>query len=117
MPALAAALAAFATTAAAEDDAVKDANRADARCVLAMTVIMRDEAYRQSAAVGIYYFAGRIEARDATVDLASAVRREAGAMQSSQYKAEIARCGAALQAKTKSLEELKGAFGHRGVGG
>ena len=81
-----------------------------------MTIIMRDEAYKQSAAVGLYYFAGRIEARDANVDLAAAMKREAAGIQNSQWQGEIQRCGAALQTKTKSLEDLKTAFGGRGVG-
>jgi len=115
---LAGALAAVATAARAEDDALIEANRADVRCVLAMSIIMRDDAYRQSGAVGLYYFAGRIEARDPNVDLAAAMKREAARMQNSQYQGEIQRCGAAVQTKTKSLEDLKAAFGggRRGVG-
>lgn len=114
---LAGALAALATTAAAQDDAAKQATKDDLRCVLAMTVIMKDDAYRQSATVGLYYFVGRLEAREPTLDLAQSMRREAASMQNSQWQGEIQRCGAALQAKTKNLEDLKEAFGNRrGVG-
>ena len=42
----AAAMASLAMPARAQDDAAREANRADARCALVMTVIMRDEAYR-----------------------------------------------------------------------
>jgi len=113
---LAAAVAALAGVSQAQDDAARQANKDDVRCALAMTVIMKDDAYRQSATVGLYYFVGRIEARDPNLDLAQSMRREAAAMQNSQWQAEIQRCGAALQAKTKDLEDLKGAFGARGVG-
>lgn len=113
---LAAAAAALAVGAHAEEDAARQANRDDLRCALAMTVIMRDEAYRQSATVGLYYFMGKLEARDPAIDLAQAMRREASSMQNSQWQGEIQRCGAALQAKTKALEDLKGAFASRGVG-
>lgn len=113
---LAAAMTACAVGARAEEDAAKQASRDDLRCALAMTVIMRDEAYRQSATVGLYYFVGKLEARDPAIDLAQAMRREASSMQNSQWQGEIQRCGAALQAKTRALEELKGAFGARGVG-
>jgi hypothetical protein len=102
--------------AARAQDAALQANRDDLRCALAMTVIMKDDAYRQSATVGLYYFVGRLEARDPNLDLAQSMRREAASMQSSQWQGEIQRCGAALQVKTKNLEDLKGAFGARGVG-
>lgn len=113
---LAAAASACAVAARAQDDSAKQATREDLRCALAMTVIMRDEAFRQSATVGLYYFVGKLEARDPTIDLAQAMRREASSMQNSQWQGEIQRCGAALQAKTKALEDLKGAFAARGVG-
>jgi hypothetical protein len=113
---LAAALAALAGIARAEDPTPADANRADVRCMLTMTLIMRDEAYKQSAAVGLYYFAGRVEARDPSLDMTQAMRREASRMQNSEWKGEIQRCGAEVQAKTKAFEDLKEAFGRRGVG-
>ena len=113
---LAAALAALAVPASAQDEAVREASKADVRCALAMTAIMRDEAYKQSATVGLYYFAGRIEARDPSVDLAQAMRREAGKMQNSEWAGEIQRCGAELQVKTKSFEAVRDAFSPRGTG-
>jgi len=113
---LAAAMAALAGTAQAEDPTPSEANRADVRCMLTMTLIMRDEAYKQSAAVGLYYFAGRLEARDPSVDMTQAMRREASRMQNSEWKGEIQRCGAEVQAKTKAFEDMKEAFGRRGVG-
>ena len=113
---LALALAGLAGGARADDEAMREANRKDIRCVLAMTVIMRDEAARSSAAVGLYYFAGRIEVRDPALDLTSAMKREASRMQNSEWRGEMQRCGAELQAKTKSFDDLKVAFGKRGVG-
>lgn len=117
-PVLAIVLAAFAQlpTSAQAQEETRDATRADLRCALTMTVIMRDEQYRQSAGYGLYYFVGRLEARDPSLDLTSALRREAGQMQSSQWNGEIQRCAAEVQAKTKSLEDLKTAFAKRGTG-
>jgi hypothetical protein len=112
----AAALAALAGAARAEDAASADANRSDVRCMLAMTVIMRDDSYKQSATVGLYYFAGRLEARDAGLDLAQAMRREASRMQNREWQGEIQRCGAEVQAKTKAFEAVKAAFSGRGLG-
>lgn len=114
--ALAAGVAAFSTMARAEDDGVRKANREDVRCALAMTVMMRDEAYRQPAALGLYYFVGRLKAREPEIELAQAMRREAAGMQNSEWKGEFQRCGAAVQAETQALEDLKGAFQSRGVG-
>ena len=108
-------VAALAGSARAEDS-VADANRNDVRCALAMTVIMRDETYKQSATVGLYYFAGRLEARDAGLDLAQAMRREASRMQNRDWASELQRCGAEVQAKTKAFEAVKEAFQARGVG-
>ena len=37
-------------------------------------------------------------------------------MQNMEWRGEMQRCGAALQAKTKSFDDVKAAFGQRGVG-
>ena len=109
-------IACWATVAWAEDEAARDATRADVRCVLAMTIVMRDDTYRSAGALGLYYFSGRIDARNPDIDLAEAVRHEARQMQSSQYAVEIRRCNEAVQAKVKSFEAFKAAFEKRGVG-
>ena len=113
---MAVALSALATAAYAEDESARDANRADVRCVLAMTIVMRDDTYRAAGALGLYYFAGRLDARNSNIDLAAAVRREASQMRSSEYDVEIRRCNEIVQGKVKAFEDFKAAFAKRGVG-
>ena len=63
---------------------------------------------------GLLYFLGRVDGREPTLDLDSALRREVGAMSPNAIRSEVARCmgelqrrGAAIQALARSLRPRK----------
>jgi hypothetical protein len=95
------------------------ATGADVRCVVAFTALVNNPTYRDAAASGIFYYVGRLEGRDPTLDLAKALRQVRGAMQTSQYGSEAQRCGAELKAKNDELKAMASggqAPPNRGVG-
>ncbi|WP_397415228.1 hypothetical protein, partial [Phenylobacterium sp.] len=64
---------------ASADEAATDereAIRADVRCVIGMSVMSRNETYKQWGMLGVFFYAGRIEGRKPGYDLAEAIRRE-----------------------------------------
>ena len=109
-------LAALSTTASAQDDAGRDANRADLRCFLGMSVMAKNPTYKEWATFGMFFYSGRIEGREPGINLASALKREASQMRGPEYPEEIKRCSDGLGEKSRSLEALKSAFQPRGVG-
>jgi hypothetical protein len=113
---LAAMLAMAATNAHAQDDAVKDAVRADLRCFLGMSVMAKNPTYKEWATFGMFFYSGRIEGRQPDLNLASALKREAAQMRAPEYQDEIKRCSDGLGEKSRGLEALKSAFQPRGVG-
>lgn len=113
---LAAILAACATAARAEEEGPRDANRLDVRCVLAMSAMAKNEAYKQWAQFGFFYYTGRLRGRDAEFNLGEALKREYRFMPAVQYNDEVKRCSDALGETSRMLEGLKPAI-KRGTGG
>jgi hypothetical protein len=92
-----------ATPAADERDAI----RADVRCVLGMSVMGRNETYKQWGMLGVFFYAGRIEGRKPGYDLSEAIRREVRIMPAAEYQTEIQRCSTALGEKSRAFEAMK----------
>ncbi len=104
---LAAILAPILALAAAPAWAVDDPTRADVRCLLGMSQMAKNEAYKQWGQFGVFYYTGRLQARDAHVDLAAEIRREYRQFPASEYNDEIKRCSEALGETSRTLEDLK----------
>jgi hypothetical protein len=114
---LAGILAACATGArAAEAEGPRDANRLDVRCVLAMSAMMKNDAYRQWGQFGLFYYTGRLNGRNPDgFNLGEALKREFRVMPAAQYNDEVKRCSDALGEHSRALEDLKPAIA-RGTG-
>jgi hypothetical protein len=104
---LAGLLAATAVVARADDDTLREANRADVRCVIGMSVMSRNEQYKSWGTTGLFFFAGRVEGRDPAIDLERAIKREVGQMRPAEYQEEIQRCSAQLGEKSRAFEAMK----------
>jgi hypothetical protein len=103
-----------ATEARAADDY---ANGADLRCVVAMGYSINNPTYREAASSGLFYFLGRLEGRDPTMDLAKGLKLVSG-MPLSQVVSEAQRCFGELKAKNEMLKAIapETKATHRGVG-
>lgn len=99
---------------AARAETPEQENRSDVRCLLAMSVLGQNEQYKQAAAIGSFYFAGRIEGRNPDFDLKLAIRSEAGRLGTQEYAGEIKRCGDLVRAKGEAMMGM--AVKPRGVG-
>lgn len=104
---LAGLMAAVAVSAHAEDDAVRDLNRQDVRCVIGMSVMGRNEQYKSWGALGVFFFSGRIEGRSPGFGLADAIKREARLIPAGDYNALIQACSAQLGEKSRAFEAMK----------
>jgi len=104
---LAAIVAPLAVMAAAPAWAVDDPTRADVRCLLGMTQMALNVTYKQWGQFGIFYYTGRLQARDPHVDLAAEVRREYRQFPAAEYNDEIKRCSETLGETSRTLEDLK----------
>lgn len=100
-------LAAAATAARADDDSIRDANRQDVRCVIGMSVMARNETYKQWGTFGVFFYSGRIEGRDPGFSLADAVKREVRLMRPAEYNDEIKRCSDVLAERSRAFEAMK----------
>jgi hypothetical protein len=95
---------------ASADEAATDereAIRADVRCVIGMSVMSRNETYKQWGMLGVFFYAGRIEGRKPGYDLGEAIRREVRLMPVPEYQTEIQRCSTALGEKSRAFEAMK----------
>ncbi|MBU1377934.1 MAG: hypothetical protein KKE02_04635 [Alphaproteobacteria bacterium] len=104
---LAGLLAATAVSARADDETVREANRADVRCVIGMSVMSRNEQYKSWGALGVFFFSGRVEGREPGIDLERAIKREVSQMRLADYQPEIQRCSALLGEKSRAFEAMK----------
>ena len=111
MPALGGALLA-AGSAQAQDNGISGG----VRCVITMTQLLNNPAYKEMAGVATFYFVGRIEGRDPAFDLTKAMRREIGNMSPRDYSPEAKRCDEALAARNTALKATGGSLQPRGVG-
>lgn len=100
----AAVLAATAMPAAA---AIEDPTRLDVRCLMGMSQMAKNETYKQWAQFGVFYYTGRLQARDPTIDLGAAIKGEYRRFPAVEYNAEIKRCSDALGDTSRKLEDLK----------
>lgn len=113
---IAAAFVALAAPTNAEETETRAEDRADVRCLLAMGVMRNNPQFRDASGYGSFYFAGRIQGRSPDLDLAQAMRREAGRMPRSDYPVEGRRCGAELAAVNQQFQRITGNLEPRGVG-
>lgn len=113
-----AALALSAGAASAEDLPGDDAaaTRADVKCVLAMSAMLRDPQYKDGATAGLFYYLGRLDGRHPSFELGPALKRAAGDMQLSEYASQGRRCGAEVRARNEALKQAGEAIRPRGVG-
>ncbi len=65
----------------------------DVRCVLTMVALAQQKDRQEAARMGVYFFAGRINARAPGVDLAATMRAEAAQLDGKALEAEARRCG------------------------
>ena len=86
----------------------------DVRCVVAMAALAKMPAYKDGAAAGLFYYLGRLDARDPSLDLAQAMRRER--MAPVDITQEGRRCGAAVAERNKALQGMSANTPSRGVG-
>lgn len=93
-----------------------DVTRMDLRCVLALSALLQNPAYKDGAAAGLFYYVGKIDGRDPAFDLAAGLRREASYMQASDWAKEAQRCGAEVKARNEALKTMSSGAAHRGVG-
>lgn len=100
-------LAATPLVAAAEEESVREANRQDVRCFIGMAVMSRNEQYKSWGALGMFFYAGRIEGRAPGYDLSEAVKREARVIPPASYNDLVKACSDRLGDKSRSLEAMK----------
>jgi len=86
----------------------------DVRCVVAMAAMIRNPAYKDGATAGLFYYLGRLDARDPAFDLGPAMRRER--MAPVDIAQEGRRCGAAVAERNKALQGMSANTPSRGVG-
>jgi hypothetical protein len=80
--------------------------KGDARCVVAMAALYNVPAYKDGATASMFYYLGRMTARDPQIDLNAALRREAQQMSDMEYLTEAQRCGGPVKAKNEVLKTL-----------
>jgi hypothetical protein len=69
------------------------ADRADARCILVMTIAARNPAQKEASGRGQFYYYGRLAARSPTVKLGPLLLAESKVVVTQQkLQAELARC-------------------------
>jgi hypothetical protein len=94
-------LAAVAVAGAAQ---AEEASRADVRCVVAFSALLKNPTYKDAAGAGLFYFVGRLDGREPSLDLSAAMTREIATMQTADYASEAQRCGAELKARNEALK-------------
>jgi hypothetical protein len=91
------------TTAATAQTA---ADRADARCILVLTLAGQNPAQKEAAGRGQFYYYGRVASRGTATKLSNMLLNEAKAVTTpSQLQAELARCTTELTAANTSLRD------------
>lgn len=80
------------------------ADKADARCLLVISVAAQDPKNKESAGRGTFYFLGRLAARGVSSRLGPILVAEAKTITAAaQVQAELQRCGAELNARNNEL--------------
>lgn len=81
----------------------------DIKCLAAYSHLIggaTDEAAKGGFAIGLFYYQGRIDGREAQFDLAPALKREILAMSEEDVVAEGERCQSRLQAKSRQMQAM-----------
>jgi hypothetical protein len=82
------------------------ADRADARCILVLTLAARNPAQKDAAGRGRFYYYGRVAARSPTAKLGPILVDEAKLVTTPQkLQAELARCSAELTVANAALRD------------
>jgi hypothetical protein len=82
------------------------ADRADARCILVLTLAARNPAQKEAAGRGQFYYYGRVAARGTATKLGPILVAEAKAVTTPQkLQAELARCTAELTVANATLRD------------
>jgi hypothetical protein len=82
------------------------ADRADARCILVLTLAARNPAQKDAAGRGQFYYYGRVAARSSTAKLGPILVDEAKLVTTPQkLQAELARCSAELTTANAALRD------------
>ncbi|MEW5684240.1 MAG: hypothetical protein AB1942_04915 [Pseudomonadota bacterium] len=82
------------------------ADQQDARCLMVLQFIARDPNQSEQAAKGIYYYLGRLASRGPVARIETLMKAEAPKMQQQAAQAELARCGAELNNRTKEFQAV-----------
>lgn len=101
---LAVAILAAASPAAAAPAAKGAGVTGDVRCLVTMVALGSNKEQRQSAQVGVDFFAGRVSARTSAAVMADAIKAEAPLMRPADFQAEFKRCAPMVGAYTQSLQ-------------
>lgn len=81
----------------------------DIKCLAAYSHLIggaRDEAAKGGLAIGLFYYQGRIDGREAQFDLAPALKRVILGMSEEDVVAEGDRCQSRLQAKSRQMQAM-----------
>ena len=82
------------------------ADKADARCILVLTLAAQNPAQKDAAGRGQFYYYGRVAARGSRAALATVLLNEAKVVTTpGQLQAELARCTAELTAANATLRD------------
>lgn len=83
------------------------ADRADVRCVLALTVAMREPKNAAAAQQGLYYFIGRLDGHGQTSKLDALMLAESKGMTTGPViQTELTRCGQQLTQRSADLRAM-----------
>jgi hypothetical protein len=86
-----------------------DAQTADVRCLvvtLKALNVMKTEEMKSSGAVAVMYFVGKLDGREKGFDLQNAIVSEIDKMKSEDLGKEGQRCGAELQTRGQTMQEI-----------
>src|SRR5690349_2309071 len=78
-------------------------DQADTRCLMVLQFVGRDPKQSEQAAKGIYFYLGRLTARGGVARIEGLMKAEAS-LTPQQAQAELARCGAELNTRTKEFQ-------------
>lgn len=99
---------ALALTAAAQTANAQSAgDKADARCILALQLAIRDPKFKEAAVQGSFYYMGRMVAHGLSGKLEPLLQGERKMITAETVQSELTRCGTEL---TASTNEFRAAF-------
>lgn len=90
----------------------QDSLTADVRCMLTMSAVSGTPAQREAATMGVYYFAGRVKARQPSYNFSTGLKSEVARMHVADFQQALKPCTDQLKATVAALataqEGLKG---------